>query len=385
MVPDHRQSLKVCFLKRHLNLLGGLEKYSRYLVNAFAARGYEVSFLCSNKEFNRPLDDQVQIIPVNPPLLFPLNPIQSFDKACQNWLKSHPMDIIFGLDRTSHQTHIRAGNGSHRAFIDRRKQIDSWIKQKTYFLNPTHKAILDIEQASFENPSLKKLFTNSSMVKDEILQYYSIDPHKIEVIHNGVEHRQMEPYFSHFEETKENLLKELNQPKDIHHLLFIGNGYFRKGLIPLLKALALLKEMPFHLYVIGKEKNTPYFRKEAHSLGLSKHVSFLGSQPDIMKFYALSDTLIIPSYYDPFANVTVEALAMGVYVISSPFNGGSEVLTAANGRIIPSLFDIDSFAEILENRLLERKTFSTALPIRESIKHLDFTTQLNKMIDACLE
>ena len=45
---------------------------------------------------------------------------------------------------------------------------------------------------------------------------------------------------------------------------------------------------------------------------------YMGGYPDnVLKFYKIADCLVIPSFYDPFANVTVEALAMGVFVITS--------------------------------------------------------------------
>ncbi|MDN3504067.1 MAG: glycosyltransferase family 4 protein [Rhabdochlamydiaceae bacterium] len=385
MNSENRPALKVYFLKRFLGQFGGLEKYTHYLSNAFAKRGHDVTFICSTAKGDQKLDDKIQIETLNTSPLLSYRKIQAFDSACQNWLQKNPADIVFGMDRTSEQTHIRAGNGVHRAFMERRKSIDSWLKTKTYFLNPTNKYILDIERKSFENPNLKKLFTNSNMVKDEVLQYYNVDPTKIEVIHNGVEYDDLLPYFENWEETKNETLQEFDLPKDMHHMLFIGNGYQRKGLGPLMKALSQLRQYPFHLYVIGKERNLSAYRKEACNLGLKDHISFLGSQPNILKYYALADTCVIPSFYDPFANVTVEALAMGVFVISSKFNGGHEVLTPQNGSIIPSLYDIDSFVETLKARLTCRKTKESAQKIRNSVAHLNFEAQLNKMIDSCLE
>lgn len=385
MDPNPSRPLKIALLKRYLGPYGGLEKYTRYLANAFAKRGHEVSFLCAESSEDQSIDKAIEIVRLNTSSFSIFRKIQSFDRACQDWLRKRSYDIVFGMDRTSHQTHLRAGNGVHRAFLERRKTIDPWLKRKTYFLNPTHKTILDLEKSSFENPHLKKIFTNSHMVKKEILEFYSIHPGKIEVIHNGVEYSELQPYFDSWTDTQEELQKELRIDKKVHIFLFIGNGYMRKGLMPLMKALSRIHQMPFHLIVLGKERNLSFYRKVARSLHLENRISFLGAQPSPFKYYALADTMVIPSFYDPFANVTVEALAMGLFVLSSQMNGGHEILSNTNGEVIQSLYDIDSFAEQLKTRLNMKKTPESALAIRTSISHLDFSIQLNTMIESCLK
>lgn len=366
-------SLNICFLKRHLERTGGLEKYTRFLSKAFANLGHNVTLLSSEKHLS--IDPSIKVEKISPSYS-----LTSFDKACQKWLKNHPSDLIFGMDRASYQTHIRAGNGVHRAFLERKREIDPWFKRHTYFLNSSHRTILQMEKRSFEHPDLQILFTNSYMVKKEILTFYNTDPEKIQVVHNGVEYEALESPFNAWQTTRSKIAAR----NDVHELLFIGNGYMRKGLLPFLYALSKIKHLPFHLTVIGKDKNIPFYQKKAFELKIEKKVSFLGEQPNITAFYALADTLVIPSYYDPFANVTVEGMAMGVFVLSSKHNGGSEILTPINGSIIPSLSDIDAFSQILENRLKERKTEESAKKIRESISHLDFKHQLAKITSACL-
>ena len=68
------------------------------------------------------------------------------------------------------------------------------------------------------------------------------------------------------------------------------------------------------------------YRAKAVQLG-SKPKSASWSAGGNPPFYQMADALVIPSFYDPFANVTVEALAMGLFVLSSKHNGGPEILT----------------------------------------------------------
>jgi UDP-glucose:(heptosyl)LPS alpha-1,3-glucosyltransferase len=64
--------------------------------------------------------------------------------------------------------------------------------------------------------------------------------------------------------------------------------------------------------------------------------------PDV---YAASDLFLLPTLYDPFANVTLEAMAAGLPVITTLANGAHEILTSGqNGFVVPSAQDIDELA-----------------------------------------
>ena len=223
------------------------------------------------------------------------------------------------------------------------------------------------------------------MVKNEILSYYNVDPSKIEVIHNGVEWQEMQRPFDESFRNKILLENELGLPSDVFHFLFIGHNFERKGLGELLQALSLLKDKNFYISVIGSDKNSLKYQQKAAELGLSSRVTFFGERKDVLKYYQIADCLVIPSHYDPFANVTIEALAMGLSVISSKYNGASEILTKESGHIIEELFDPYSILSCLENALITPKGHLSAGIIRQSIRNLDFPNQLGKMVAKTLE
>ena len=144
-----------------------------------------------------------------------------------------------------------------------------------------------------------------------------------------------------------------------------------------------MKEKPFHLSVIGKDNRIDAYRMQVEKLKLKERVRFFGVSGEIRSFYQMADCLVIPSFYDPFANVTVEALAMGLFVVSSKHNGGHEILNANNGEIIEELRSPDAMIAALQKALENRKSQKRALLIRESVRHLDFSNQLKKLMRAC--
>jgi UDP-glucose:(heptosyl)LPS alpha-1,3-glucosyltransferase len=89
--------------------------------------------------------------------------------------------------------------------------------------------------------------------------------------------------------------------------------------------------------------------------------------------------------YDPFANVTVEALAMGLWVLSSRRNGGSEVLTAAAGEVVEAIENPQEMAEALDRATEHPKGIESAQTIRQSVSHLDFRLRLNRMVTKTLQ
>ena len=376
--------IQVCLQSRHISNRGGLEKWTRRISDGFIRRGAEVHMLTSDSSFDQALRPFEHLHPLSTPVQFSHRKMLQFDRKCKLWQNQNKPDLTFGLDRTSSQTHIRAGNGVHRAYLERRYEYENYSAFKAA-LNPLNKTILKMEQKAFENPDLKVLFTNSYMVRNEILKYYNVSPDIIEVIHNGADWSGAEKDFNLWVECKPMIAKKLRLNPTYYHFLFVGNGYERKGLSILLKALAHIEREDIHLLVVGKDKNSEKFKQLSKVLGIEKNVSFFGSQADLTPFYQVADSLVIPSIYDPFANVTVEALTMGLFVVSSNRNGGHEVLKEESGVIIDDLKDIRSNAYALELALRHPKTWVRSQSIRNGIKHLNLNDQLESIIDISLE
>lgn len=389
MIPKNHSCalgpINISLISRYVKSLGGLEKHTRKIAEALAKRGCRVNILTLDKANKKDFHPLISIHTLPSKKWFRFERTSEFSKECQKWHSKNRSDIIFGMDLTANQTHIRAGNGIHAAYLKKKKYLESTINALITPYTPKHRAILDIEKKAVENPQLKKLFTNSMMVKTEAMHFYNVPPEKIEVIHNGVEWEERKEDFISWPNSRERVLKSFGLSALNYHFLFIGNGYKRKGLIYLLQGLKMLSFKNAHLLVVGKEKNIPYYMQVAKKLGLEKRVTFFGPRSNTTEFYQIADSLVIPSVYDPFANVTVEALAMGLYVISSPYNGGKEVLGKGSGTVIADLKNPKLFAKALSKGMERPKTWTSSQNIRESIKHLDFSNQLSTLLESTLE
>lgn len=373
----------IAILKSSLNKMGGAEKYATRIAHAFAAQGHPVTIFTSG-----PVTPKVSALEISTsvePKGFSFLRVQAFDRFCSQSLQANKFSIVLGLDRNRFQTHLRASNGVHAAFLKRRASFDPMLKRLSFKFNPLHRLLLKIEKESFENPELQTLITNSYMVRDEVLDLYNVSPEKVHVVHNGVEWTECKEAFDQWPNIRSEELHKRNLPRDGFYFLFMGHNYHRKGLEYLLKGFSLVKDPHAYLIVVGKDKEPERFKQLASELGVLDRVLFVGESRNARQWFQIADATVVPSLYDPFANVTVEALAMGNFLVSSLSNGGAEVLTQNNGTLIEDLLSPDSVATALNTALQHRKTNASAELVRNSVQHLDFPNQLKSLMELCLQ
>jgi UDP-glucose:(heptosyl)LPS alpha-1,3-glucosyltransferase len=108
-------------------------------------------------------------------------------------------------------------------------------------------------------------------------------------------------------------------------LLFVGGGMRNKGIYETLAAASRCG-LDFALLVVGKDKQLADFRRAAQALGIAQHCRFVGAQPDVLPYYAVADIFVLPSHFETFGLVYLEALAMGVPVLVSKSAGAAELV-----------------------------------------------------------
>ncbi len=110
-----------------------------------------------------------------------------------------------------------------------------------------------------------------------------------------------------------------------------------------------------HLLVVGRDDPAPH-RALAERLGVTDHVHFAGGVADPIPFYRAADFFVLPTRHDPCSLVVLEALAMGLPVISTVFNGACEAMVdGRHGSILPDPADTAALAGAM-GRLLDRQT-----------------------------
>src|SRR5262249_15263370 len=172
---------------------------------------------------------------------------------------------------------------------------------------------------------------NSVMVRDHFLRYYGIGADDLHVVPSSIDPNR----FADQDRPRRRLeWRERWQIGPAETVaLFAAMNYRLKGLAPLLRAVQALTERPeyqsarhpFRLLVAGHPKIGRYQRL-ARRLGIADRVCFIGHCPEMRNAYFASDFLVHPTFYDPCSLVVLEALACGLPVITTRYNGASELL-----------------------------------------------------------
>jgi glycosyltransferase involved in cell wall biosynthesis len=116
--------------------------------------------------------------------------------------------------------------------------------------------------------------------------------------------------------------------------LFVGGDWDHKGLSVAIAALARVQLASPRLWVVGSGDERR-FRVYAGRCGVAERVSFFGARSDVERFYQAADVLLLPSRYEAFPLVSLEAAACGIPIIATPVNGIEELLgTGDAGAVV---------------------------------------------------
>jgi len=237
-------------------------------------------------------------------------------------------DVVHAFSRSHEQDVYRAGEGSHADYM--RRVYPTWGRRLRR-VSPRHATLLALERRIFEDDS-QTIQCGSELVRDQIAERFGVPERRLCVIYNGVDIERFHPPTA---------------PRDAGNpvWLFAGSGWRRKGLDTALAALAR-GPAGAQLHVAGRDA-TPAWKHMAARLGIADRVRFLGPQRDLASHYRAVDGLLLPTRYDAFANVCLEAAASGLPVVTSGANGSAEVLGEA-GVVVDDAEDIAAFAAALD-------------------------------------
>ena len=303
---------------------GGAERYAANLCRELCNMGHEVWVFA--EIFDDTIHPELQHVPIKVNRTSSSLRNRSFNHNAQKLVRELNPDQVIALSRSSPSDAFRVSDPLHRFWMKIR--YPGKIHRFLQSLNPRHKTILQLEQAILDPTKTRMIVTNSQLSKKIIGEYYDYPQDRIHVIYNGVDHTQF---------TADTSLRN----RDILELLFVGQDFKRKGLSPVISALAMAKNNGHtcKLRVIGSDNPKPY-QEQADRIGVSDLITFEGPTRQIQDAYRAADLFVFPSLYDPFANVVLESLACGLPAVTTTTNGSSEIITEGNdGYIIEGATD----------------------------------------------
>lgn len=289
-----------------------------------------------------------------------------FARCVQRVIATGNFDLVQSHERIPGCHIYRAGDGVHAAWLAYRAKEKGALSRIAEQLTPYHHLILAQERAMFSHPNLRRVICNSRMVADELRQWYGVPEEKLTVIYNGVDTTRFHPRLA--QEHRAGLRAELGIENQRPLLLFVGNGFERKGIPVLLQAVARMYRTDAQLIIVGEDRRRAVMMREAAAMGLMQRVQFIGARRDVERFYAAADAFVLPSRYDPCPNAALEALACGLPTLVSTRCGAHEWITEGiNGYVIES-DDVPALAARLDD--LCTRNADARLAARQSVEHL---------------
>jgi len=227
-------------------------------------------------------------------------------------------DIHLSLERVPGCEVFRAGDGVHSAWLKRRAVFEPAWKHATRWLNPKHRQLLRLERRIFDPANTRAIIANSRLVRDEILSCSEFPAGKIHVVYNGISAPAIPA-------DRLQARQKLGLKARDFCALFVGSGWERKGLRTAIKAVERINAAKL---VVAGRGPADSFR--------SNRAIFTGPTSDFGMLFGAADVFVLPTYYDPFSNACLEALAAGLPVITTPANGFSEIIgQGVHGGIVP--------------------------------------------------
>lgn len=323
---------------------GGMNVYIRELAAELGRRGYEVDIFTRRSSSDEPEVDlrvgpRVRVVyltagPVEalpPDDLVPYLSEFAARLIAFSTVQNAPYDLIYSHYWLSGLVAIKLREAWGIPFVQMFHTLGQ-MKARTSTLQTAARDNQRIQSEMVIVEKADRIVAATPAEKSQLLWLYRARPKRIVVIPPGVDVMRFQPT------NKEDLRRSLGFER-CHLLLFVGRIEPLKAVDSVLQALAILKRDEPELYanlcfaIVGgnpkaKDPDMDELKALAHALGLNDAVRFVGAKDreELPLYYAAASAVLMPSEYESFGMVALEAMACGTPVIASNVGGLSHVV-----------------------------------------------------------
>lgn len=388
--------MKVAIIIERANVvLGGAERSVFELATALSESGLEVDILAAKGQTNaRNIRILCQNLPGRRLRHF------AFAKVLKKYLAENHYDIVHSVLPYDFADVYQPRGGSYAESILRNaasyqnRFVESY-KKMTAFANLRRTALLRAERKLCRRSNGPLIAALSEYVARQFKEHYNADDRRIVITPNGVR-TDKQLYSDEAEKLRAQIHAKLGLEKSDRPVffLFVANNFRLKGLSPLIKAMQLTAgdngSAAGYLVIAGRDKSHKY-RSLARKLKLERRIIFLGSLRYIQNALSIIDVAVLPTFYDPSSRYTLEAIAAGRPVITTKFNGATDLfVNNRHGKVIDCPTNIRALARAISHftdtdNIRKASQAIAADNLKEKISITRVAKQLVSVYDSILE
>jgi len=306
---------------------GGAERYTADLARALQARGEAVTIVCAEPA---PKPPDVPVIDLNVRGLTRSRRYEAFLDLLDEHLRRAKYDLVHAMlpVRQCDLYHPHAGIAA--------EQLKKW----TTLVNPRRQMMAAVEyELLHRNPPPTVLVLSDYLKRFVTRHYPKLPADRMMRLFNGIDlHR--------FDIATTSRAATTDVRPSVG--LIIAQDFERKGLKQTIEAAGRIGKDRLSLVVLGGDDAKPYL---SQARVCNAAVEFVGVA-DPRPHYAAADFFVLPTRHDPCSLVVLEALAMGVPVISTKFNGACEIMQdGVHGFVLDDPDNIDALTAAMTNML----------------------------------
>lgn len=336
--------MKIALVKRRYSLRhGGSERYCVMLARRLMQLGHDVTVI--GERIDEELAGEVRFLPVRVNRLTSWTSNRSFAERAGESARQGRFDIVYGLGRARGLDAVRVTERLQSHWL--RVYYPHPLWQQVQKWNPRHRALIDLERTIYNSPQTRRVVTQSRLDRELVVRYYGIPEEKIRTIYNGIDTQVFHPGVRSFREEVRRELGVGDEPL----FVFASMDFEGKGLRSILSALSRVKSQGVRLLVLGTGP-IGRFQRLAKEAGLGSQVIFAGRRSSIERYYGAGDLFVLPTAYEPFPNVNLEAMACGLPVLTTSTSGGADIIEEMrNGYLISGVHAVEEMAAWFQHHL----------------------------------
>ncbi len=262
--------------------------------------------------------------------------------ACDHLAKRFGAPLVTTIHATEH--------GRHQGWVDKHPQsyihgVERWITNRS-----------------------DRVIACSFYMREQIADIFGVEEERVAVIPNGIDPRDLQP-----QDPAElrRLRLQFAQP-DEKLMLLVGRLVYEKGFQLALEAMPrVVERLPGTRFLVaGSGTHEAELRRQASELGLMEHGTFLGWIGDdvLHSLYPIADVCVVPSIYEPFGLVALEAMASGCPCLVADTGGLREVVPHEEAGLRFRARDPEALGEMAVRVLADEKLGQRL--VSEGLEHI---------------